>query len=333
MKKFFVTLLGLASLMACNNEEKVGPQPDPILEFSDTFIEVKTRGAANPSITTQNIDAFYVWAYMDIPVANVFDGELVQKQDNEWKYEPLHYWVGSRNYYFGAIAPVEHANISVDASKTSIHGLGEISFTNLDGTDDLIYASKKVTTSKDVINDFPEKVSLQFAHLLSKIKFTFTNGFPNKNTKLVVKNIKMEVPQEGTINVAEQGWRSNANAWEITDKTLWLEFGDIEGGAQLESASSGECEFERLTISGDETRRYNIAFDVEVYQGDYDVPGYAGSKNIVLTGEQLKMGKHYNLKATIDATNILPEGELSPIKFDLIEVDNWIEEEDIDNKI
>ncbi|MBQ7951941.1 MAG: fimbrillin family protein, partial [Alistipes sp.] len=64
---------------------------------------------------------------------------------------------------------------------------------------DLLYASKLVITPETIAPQ-PEKVTLQFAHLLSKLKFTFTNAFTNANTSIKVKNITItDAPGEGVI--------------------------------------------------------------------------------------------------------------------------------------
>jgi hypothetical protein len=204
--------------------ENVGPQPNAAIGFADSFVEIKTRAAADPSITTESIREFSVWGFMDDTKAAVFNGQTVSKNnDGTWSYEKLQYWLPSHTYYFGAIAPVGHQDITVNTSGANQYGLGKVAFTNTDGSVDLIYASKEVTTSDDVINDAPGKVQLQFAHLLSKVKFTFTNGFTTENTTLKVENITMTAPKAGEINLAQEDWWTN-NAWVATTEGLVLSY-------------------------------------------------------------------------------------------------------------
>lgn len=326
MKKYLATALALAGIIACNKVENVGPQPNAAIGFADSFVEIKTRAAADPSITTESIKEFSVWGFMDDTKAAVFNGQTVSKNnDGTWSYENLQYWLPSHTYYFGAIAPVGHQDITVDTSGANQYGLGKVAFTNTDGSVDLIYASKEVTTSDDVINDAPGKVQLQFAHLLSKVKFTFTNGFTTENTTLKVENITMTAPKAGEINLAQEDWWTN-NAWVVTTEGLVLDFGDVNGGNALAATQTAECETERLTIPDDETRTYTIKFDVSLYVGTYETPAYTVTREVELTKQALKIGKNYNFKTVIGPENIHPDGPLKPIEFEVIEVKEWIED-------
>lgn len=317
MKKSFYSLLVLAALTACNKDVEVKKQAPSLITFDNSFVEIKTRAAEDPSITTGTIAAFDAWAYMDNTQAVILDAERVTRQeDNTWSYENLQYWTPNHTYYFGAIAPVDDENIVVDTSTADEYGLGTVTFTNVDGTTDLIYANKVVTTGEDVINNDPGKVHLQFAHQLAKVKFTFTNGFPNENTKVVVKDIKMLVPSKGIVTLSSREW------WVESTANVELSFGDVNGGAKIEITESGECDYERLTIPCDENRAYTITFTVELYHGTYDEPAYTTEKEITLVGQALKIGKNYNFKATINAENL----NLLPIEFDVVEVEEWVED-------
>lgn len=316
MKKIFYGALALAAIVACNKDVEVKQETPAAITFDNSFVEIKTRAAADPSITTASIDAFDVWAYMDNTAAVVLDAERVTKGADGWSYENLQYWTANHSYYFGAIAPVDNENIKVDTATADEYGLGKVTFTNVDGTVDLIYASKKVVTGADVLYNDPGKVHLQFAHQLAKVKFTFTNGFTNKNTKVVVKDIKMVAPASGYVELATGKW------WAETNSTVALAFGDVNAGAQLEINETAECDNERLTIPCDENRTYTITFTVELYHGTYDVPAYSEQKEITITGQALKIGKNYNFTATINAENL----DLLPIEFDVIEVNEWVED-------
>ena len=330
MKKLFVTAFAFASIIACNKVEQIGPKANPEIAFGDSFVEIKTRAdEGTPAeedylLTTANINAFDVWAFMDDTDAMVLNEKRVTKTEEGWEYENLQYWLGGHTYYFGAIAPVDKDNISINTSGANTYGLGEITFTNLDGKDDLVYASKAVKTEEDIINNDPGKVSLQFAHLLSKVKFTFTNGFTTDNTKITIKNLKMNAPKAGTLNLAQQDWWSN-NAWVVTEEGLTLDFGDVNGGEKMGPVVTADCAHELLTIPDDATRTYTITFDVALYMGTYETPAYSVTRTVKLTDQELKIGKNYNFKATIGPENIHPDGPLQPIEFDIIEVNGWEE--------
>ncbi len=324
MKKYLLTALAVAGLVSCNKVQTVGPQPDTAITFGDSFVEVKTRAAAETQITTESIDAFYAWAYVNNQSAMILDKEPVTKENDGWKYENLQYWLPSSTYYFGAIAPTgDDKGITVKTATANEYGLGTVDFVNNDGSVDLIYASKSVTTDADVVNNDPGKVELQFKHLLSKIKFTFTNGFATDNAKITVKNIKMTVPKSGELNLAQEDWWST-NKWRVTEEGLVLSFGDVNGGNKLDATKSEECANVRFTIPDDDTRLYTITFDVALYLGTYETPAYQVSRTVELTKQAFKIGKSYNFKTTIGPENIHPDGPLRPIVFD-VEVNPWEE--------
>ena len=317
MKKVLTLTLVLAGMVACTNDTIVNKPTDEIA-FAPAFVEIKTRAAVDPSITTATIDAFDVWGFMDNTSGVVFDGERVSKGADGWSYEDLQYWAPGHNYYFGAIAPVDHNNITVTTSTTK-PGLGKVTFTNIDGSDDLIYASKEVITP-DPITATPENVKLQFAHLLSKIKFTFTNGFANKNATIKVTNIQItDAPKTGSIDLAQEGY-----AWSTTNDKLTLSCGDGDKGNTIEQGKSVESDLELLTIPTDNTYTYNVSFDVELFMGN--ASALTATKTTTIENQELKIGKNYNFKATLNHTNINNDGELCPIVFEVIEVKNWVEE-------
>lgn len=324
MKKYLTIALAFVGIIACNKVENEGPQPVPAIVFDNSFVEAKLRGAIDPSITTATIDKFDAWAFLADTKAVLLDKERVTRTAEGWKYDNVQYWLPSQTYYFGAIAPVDDPNISVSTTGANTYGLGEVTFTNADGSTDLIYASKAVTTSPDVINNAPGKVRLQFAHLLSKVKFTFTNGFATGNTTLKVEDITMTAPKAGKINLAQEDWWTE-NKWEVTENGLVLDFGDVNGAVALASAQTEECASHRLTIPAGEDREYLISFKLSLYVGTYEEPVYSVTREVRLTGQALKIGKSYNFRTIIGPDNIHPDGPLKAIEFDVIEVKAWEE--------
>ena len=165
-------------------------------------------------------------------------------------------------------------------------------------------ASKGLTESAD-------PVTFQFEHLLSKVKFTFKNGFITNNASIKVTNIKMTAPAKASINVAQTDY---SKAWTLEDETVTLAFGDVQ---QLTFGQNAECANERLTIPASNGYRYDITFDVELFMGAQSV--YNTSMSSVVEGVELEMGKAYNFSAEINPDNL----ELDSITFDVIRVDNW----------
>lgn len=330
MKKLLFGVFAVLAMIACNRDEVVDVQQSSFITFGDSFVEVKTRAAADPSTTTASISAFDVWGFIGQPSGTVFNKERVTKGENGWSYQNLQYWTPEDKFYFHAVSPVDDSNIVVDTKEMNTEGLGNIAFTNVNGTTDLLYATLPVETG-NVFPYYDDKVTLKFMHLLSKIKFTFKNGFTNENTSLVVKNIKIvNAPAKGNIDVNKSRldfvW--NLTQGEFTE----LAFGDVNGGNPMplysaEKVENGvfdpECAVERLTIPADNTRAYTIEFDLALYYGDQ--LGMESHKEICLEDQAFEIGKNYNLVATINAENFADEA-LKAIEFDVV-VEDWVEGE------
>lgn len=331
MKKFFVGVLAIASLVACAQEETIRSQAPASISFENAFVQgtsSKPVRAIDPSITTETIDAFDVWGYMDANTGVVFDKERVVKTETGWAYENLAYWAPSHTYYFAALAPVDHSNIVLtladDGKYMKEQGLGTVAFTNIDGTDDLLYSKVvKVVTPAEIAAE-PEPVKLLFRHLLSKVKFTFKNGFTNANTTLKVSDIQMVVPGYGTIDLTKDPY-----SWVVTEdvQTATLLFGDAstaEGDAIIPVLGAGVCADERLTIPVASTQTlkavYEISFNVTLLQGDQ--VAYEGRKKTTIENITLEIGKAYNFVATLNHKNVA-DSELYPIEFEA-EVEDWV---------
>lgn len=314
MKKLFVIALAAIGMAACTQEELVSIKGGDAIVFDDAFLDNATRAAADPSITTANIDGFNVWAFMDDVNGTVFEAEEVTKSGDAWTYAHTQYWAPSHNYYFAALAPI-NGNWTLNTANASTLGAGIVNFINADGGEDLIYAKQFVSTPAD-INAQPAAVKLQFQHLLSKVKFTFQNGFTNDNAKVVVKDIKMSAAAAGSIDLAVADY---AKGWVLSGDAVYA-FGDLEAtigrGAKAESAN------ERLMIPASADYRYNIEFTVELYMGEQLAQTF--NETTQLTGVELEMGKAYNFSAVLNAANL----GLYPITFDVV-VDEWVNAGDV----
>ena len=319
MKKAFVAILSLAALVACSQDVTLQRNDSAAISF-DNFIEKKTRVATDPSTTTESLSEFSVWGFRGESSALVLQEERVYKSTEGWVYDNLQYWNEGADYFFAAVSPVKHDQVEVDATGLCKTGLGTITFTNTAAGDvDLIYASKLIDKS-DVDASNPEKVKLQFAHLLSKVKFSIAYDFPNALTTVAVKDLKIaNSPAEGTIDLTKE--RANW-LWTLpqTGETVTLEFGDIEKGAKFPLVNEYyESDKECLLIPADATRSYTITFTIEVYNNGVLSAEYP--KTITLTNRAFVQGKNYNLKTIITPDNIV-EGGLKPIEFQ-VEVEAW----------
>ena len=326
MKKLFISVLAIAGLVACTQEQTLVQQGPAPMEFGGAFVKNATRAnaAVDPSTTTESITGFDVWGFMDEPKGVVFEGEDVTGEKGNFTYVNTQYWLPGHDYYFAALAPMNSANWTLNTEAANTFGAGIVDFHNVDGTEDLLYAAKMVSTKGLEVGQAPEDgvVKLQFSHLLSKVKFTFTNGFDNANAYIDVKEVTMEVPAFASINLAQEDWWST-NQWALAEGKTTLAFGDA--CAKTAMGVKQETANERLTIPAGADQEYKVTFKVQLYFGDVAAFENVQTLESVVKGVALEMGKAYNFTAEINASNISEDGkELLPIVFDVEEVKDWV---------
>lgn len=336
MKKTLLLIAAAVAFVACSTEETVRVQDPAQISFEASWVENATRAdvAADPSTTTDKLTAFDVWGFMDEPSAKVFEDENVEGSKGNFTYLNTQYWIPGHTYYFAALAPMDSANWSLDTTNASTLGAGVVSFTNVDGSEDLLYSAVS-----EVAPEFGESktVMLTFSHLLSKVKFTFTNGFDNEFMTFDVKNIRIvDAPAAGTIDLAVENWWDNDD-WKLSDKTVELNFGDA--CEQLERGGKQQSADERLTIPAGSDRVYTVQFDITLYANGVQVypltdEGKFVTKEVKIENVALEMGKAYNFKAELNAKNFNEEGkEFAPIVFDVEKVKDWVTAETPDAQV
>ena len=318
MKKFFLGVFAIAGLVACVQSEEVNvPNPADNQIALSGYVGSSVRCAEDPSTKVQNLDHFTVWAYVGDSAGEVFNNELVSKSGSEWTYDKPRYWMEGYEYRFFAITPYGNGvgNVEVvnnpmtEAHNPFANGLGQINFTNIEGAEDVLYASY----TKPAAAAIPEKVTFNFNHILSKVKFTFTNGYDDEKTTLKIKDVKMVVPAKGyvTLNPAnlldtpaaervKYNWALGHKDVEgnVTgaDETLILDFGNVDSANNLSYGAVKEVDAERLTIPALDTQEYKITFTVEIWNGNaVNVKPIEAS----LTDYEFVSGTAYNLVATI----------------------------------
>ena len=328
MKRFLICALAAVGMVACVSEDVVQLPKSEAISFADAFIGNSTRAvtAEDPSTTKAKLKAFDVWAYMTSTDGIVLEGEnLTLTEKGSWYYFNTQYWTPKRNYFFAALAPMDSANWNLDTSKAVFDGgAGLVTFENIDGSEDLIYATASATTPdrETLVDEGMPAVKFQFEHLLSKVKFTFHNGFKTDNARLVIENVKMTAPKKGEINLSDVDYK-----WTLDNDEFTLDFGNVGTLSTKDNVAKLECDYERLTIPADETYTYNIEFDVTLYYGEE--VAYEVTKSSAVTGVALEKGHAYNFYTEINPQNL----ELHEIVFEVEGVDTWIPENGEDVQI
>lgn len=288
MKKFlFLGIAATAMFASCTNDEMVEMNPQSAIGF-ETFVDKSTRAAVD--VTKTNLTAFevYGWRTKDARTEQIFDAQAVTANDGICTYSPLQYWVGGYKYDFEAVAPKSgEKGVTVN----DIYGASTITFES-DSETDLIYAS----ASKDLLSyDYgtlataPKTVGLTFSHLLSRVKFTFTNGAEaNSAAKITVTDVK--ITNAGTTGVytpSDGTWAAATETGEVTFASTNIT--DIEGG------ESGETEHKYLIPY--DVKDYTLSFTVKMKQGNVEDTFTYSNIKLASSTKTLEKGYSYNFKA------------------------------------
>lgn len=315
MKKIFLIGLGATAMLAsCSNDETVEmAQNTKTIGFS-SFIDKSTR-ATDTDITNLGAIEVYGWRGND----QIFDAQSVTVEgDGSGTYSPLQYWEANKTYSFEAIAPKNgEKGVTFAAAKTG----GTITFEN-DAETDLLYAGVVEKTTKNIETESDvEKVHFTFGHLLSRVKFTFKNGFPeNAAAKITVTGVKItNAYKNGTITPAV----TNA-AWDVANSTTFAVSFASETVKDLVAGTGSESTDHMYLIPAN-SPSYTVEFTVTLDQNGV-TSTYSHTTTITTS---MAKGNSYNFIATLDNTNVDPENTMYPIEFEA-EVSPWNNQPDVD---
>ena len=337
MKKLFTILAVAATLVSCAKEDVVREAAREAIGFDNAFVENSTRSVETPGYSSASLfKDFAVFGF--VQDASLFEAgyERVAKDIQngklslEWKYASTQYWIAGANYDFYAVAPcfapVEGVNKNYWTVDSSNSEGATITFTTTDGKQDLLYSG--IVAKQGKVSD-NVAVAFNFKHILSKVKFSFENGYNASNASIRVKNININnAYKSGKATLAVD----NATTEGVDETVAWnnqvdgadgfaISFGDatdLESTTDVKEATVATYDFgktveshsERLLIPGNKT--WNISFVVELLVGTTVVATY----NHTATAEiNFQPGMSYDIKAVINAENIDPENKQEPIEF------------------
>lgn len=306
MKKFlFLGFVATAMLASCTNDEMVEMNPQNSIGF-EMFVDKSTRAAED--VTTANLTAFevYGWRTKATTTEQIFNAQAVTASNGECTYTPLQYWVGGYAYTFEAVAPKSgEKNVTFTASK----GASTITFVS-DSETDLIYAAgSKDLTSTENLTSAPDAVELTFNHLLSRVKFSFVNGFPaNSDVTLTVTDVK--ITNAGTTAVYTPS--ATPPAWAAASATGEVTFASTDVANVASGNTAAETEHKYLIPY--EVKDYTLTFTVTMAQGGVE-DTFNHSVNLSTESLVLLAGYSYDFTATLNADNINPDGDVYPIVF------------------
>lgn len=325
----------MAAVMAsCSQDEIVEVKEYTPISFGNVFVDKSTR-ATDPSHTTSTLEKFYVYGNVkgknESELVSIYNGACIEKtkigETNNYYWNSgsnIYYWVPNCDYNFVAVSDVEANNITVTQGEDGLPSKIEYSY-DAGSQVDLLYAKKTdIKTDSDGkpdnTNEYGE-VSFTFEHLLAKVKFSFTNSFPeNSNVNLTVQNIQINNAAKTAEYVKDENgdwsWtvtESFAGSEESTDNCI--SFGNTERMAPNETK---EGEYIRFLVP-ETNKDFNITLTVL-----YELAGTSHSVNLEAKNVTLEKGHFYNFTAELTSNNVTG---IVPIIFNITK-DEW---SDIDN--
>ena len=292
MKKFlFLGIAATAMFASCTKDEMVEMNPQNAIGF-ETFVDKSTRVT---DVTTDNLTAFWVYGWRS--TEQIFNAQEVTANKGACTYSPIQYWVGGYNYTFEAIAPKSGNN---GVTFNAANGASTITFVS-DSETDLIYAKGgKDLTSTTNLTATPGAVGLEFNHLLSRVKFTFTNGAAvNSAATITVSDVKItNAGNTATYSPFTDGgkWSAVTGSQEVGFAST--DIADIAGGASEDT--------EHMYLIPCDVNNYTLSFKVTMTQkqgnsstGVSDEFTYTNVK-LANSSYTLEKGCSYNFKTTFN---------------------------------
>lgn len=336
MKKILFALCAVATFASCTKNEVLSYDQEAI-GFDNAFVDNSTRSEVDPSFSTTNMFSdFAIYGFVD--GASVFNGIRVSKGgditnaelNQDWKYEGTQYWINDANYDFYAIAPFPGAWAKKTGTTPTDAGV-TITFTNNDGTQDLLYSGIVERVGEESNN---AAVALTFNHILSKVKFSFKNGYNASSATICVRDIRITnayTTADATLakdNTATTDVDETITWSNWSGNTLQIAFGnatteaayatdvyavDNNNLAEYDYAynTTVESYYERFVIPAT-NKEWNISFIVDLLVSGQRIKSYNHTATLTTSFEP---GKAYDIAATIDATNIDPATSQEPIEF------------------
>lgn len=310
MKKIFIAVLAVAALASCSKEQTVNVDKGAVIGFDNAFVENSTR--ANDLVA----DNFNFGVYGSVINSQNQQGMIFTNQEvaNDGSYSPAQYWIAGANYEFVAIAPYTDAWTYAPTKDTAAEN-GTITFNNETAlaNQDLIFASATAYTD-DAFMAAPTKVGFTFNHMLSRVKFEFTNGTnADNNLTFKVTDVVLEgVHSKGTLAVADG---AVADTWTVGTETFDKVFGNA-GDAVIAAAANASTEHFYLIPA---TKQFTVKFKVTLFQAGVEFDTYDRTATVTLN---MQKGMSYNVTAELDADTTLDD-ILKPIEFQVNGVENW----------
>lgn len=322
MKKSF-WMLGVAAmaLASCTQNEVVEYADSRAIQF-DAFVGKSTR--AVEELKTEGLTQFNVFAYHGTNTVDYKNVAVIGSSEDGWTPAANAYWQAGNAYEFAAYSDQNTALSSgvSFANKT-------LTFTGYEvNGKDLVAAQTSVESETDV-NSYTA-VNLTFYHMLSQIKFTFTNNDAEDYT-LAISNIKITAGKTATGTFTMTALSTPSITWNATDSNGG-EY-TIEDIDDIAKGASQLTESKSLLILPQNTDNLNVTFTAtltdaagaQIAQGNFEASLDIDGDN---TNSNWTPGYRYNYTATLDGEDVPVDSENPSVKptvieFNVVKVEEW----------
>lgn len=232
----------------------------------ETNVSKNSRAMTNSSFTR-----FYVYASYTLPTqaqpVNVFTGDVVTKDGENWTYSGDRYWVPDATYDFYAYScENQQMNPNVTGQAAFSGKVLQLNDFTISGEHqhDLLFASS--TGQKRASDGSSTPVALKFSHLLTRVIFTFKSTYPSGYTVLVSNPRLVNFRDRGDFNGSE--WENVERS--ANDLELAIKLGAKEVDITSDNATTSPIYMIPFAYkSADVT----LEFDVHVQKDGKDVLG------------------------------------------------------------
>lgn len=184
-RSLFMLGVAVAALSSCSQSEILEVAEGRAIGFS-SFVNNNTRAVTE--VNKGNLSQYYVFGNYGSDGASDWSGQAFNNELNT----TLYYWQPGKIYRFGAYADGNGGKIASSAVNFDAAN-SKLTFTNYtpDDTKDLVAAVTENQTANDHSNEKNDPVQLNFKHLLSQVKLTFTSTAA-ATYKLTISDVRIE---------------------------------------------------------------------------------------------------------------------------------------------
>lgn len=322
-RSLFMLGVAVAALSSCSQSEILEVAEGRAIGFS-SFVNNNTRTVNE--VTGKNLSQYYVFGNYGSNGVSDWSGQAFNNELNT----TLYYWQPDMTYRFGAYADGNGGKIASsgeDATVSFNAATQKLTFTNYtpDDTKDLVAAMTDAAADTYIAS--PEtKVPLNFKHLLSQVKLTFTSTAA-ATYKLTISNVRIEeAVSTCTGEYTTSGVIWNTNVSPVKDGYVYDFFG-TEG----KEISSGVSQYQsKLVIPQSGTEQLYVYFTATI-KGEKPSGSTISTKDFKATlkhavadANAWKPSYCYNYIANVEIKDIVDnKDDLVEIKFEVTEVEEW----------